>query len=110
MSETASGMQNCLNALNDYCEKWHLSVNAEKTNIKIVQKKKTSINGINFHLGNHSLKGCDKYKYLGCIINKNGNFKATRTDLCQKATKVLFKLQKIVFFLFTSSAFIQQTI
>ena len=31
LSESITDLQNMLNILNDYCKRWHLTVNAEKT-------------------------------------------------------------------------------
>lgn len=46
LSESAEGLQNCLNKLNDYCNKWQLSINIKKTKIMIFQQKKILSNKI----------------------------------------------------------------
>ena len=38
ISETADGLQNCLKKLENYCSKWNLSVNVDKTKIIIFNK------------------------------------------------------------------------
>ena len=38
ISETAEGLQNCLNALQNYCDKWCLSINTDKTKVMIFNK------------------------------------------------------------------------
>ena len=35
ISETAEGLQNCLNKLDSYCQQWNLSVNISKTSSKV---------------------------------------------------------------------------
>ena len=37
-SESATGLQNGLNILHDYCNKWKLSVNIDKSNVIIFRK------------------------------------------------------------------------
>ena len=40
LAESAEGLQNCLNKLSEYCNKWQLSINIKKTKIIIFQQKK----------------------------------------------------------------------
>jgi hypothetical protein len=38
ISESAHGLQNCLNKLSDYCETWNLCINIDKTKVMIFNK------------------------------------------------------------------------
>jgi len=39
-SESVEGLQQALDALSDYCDKWSLRVNVDKTKIAIFSRKK----------------------------------------------------------------------
>ena len=39
ISETSSGLQNCLDSLQSYCQKWGLTVNIKKTKAMVVEGK-----------------------------------------------------------------------
>ena len=38
VSETSSGLQNCLDRLQEYCDKWRLTINIKKTKTMVVEK------------------------------------------------------------------------
>ena len=48
VSETSSGLQNCLDRLQEYCDKWRLTVNIKKTKTMVVEKRQSSINQTSF--------------------------------------------------------------
>ena len=37
VSETSSGLQNCLDRLQEYCDKWRLTINIKKTKTMVVE-------------------------------------------------------------------------
>ena len=39
LSQTATGLQNAINILNNFCNKWKLNVNLKKTKVVVFQKK-----------------------------------------------------------------------
>ena len=39
LSQSKSGLQNCLDQLNEWCRKWLMEVNTKKTKIMIFQKQ-----------------------------------------------------------------------
>ena len=41
VSETSSGLQNCLDRLQEYCDKWRLTVNIKKTKTMVVEKRQS---------------------------------------------------------------------
>ena len=85
LSETPEGLQKCLDILHAYCIEWKLNINIQKSNVMIVGKGKQTDNS-KFHIGDQNLINCNEYKYLGCILNSNGNFTAAKKDLSLKAT------------------------
>ena len=72
MSTTAEGLQESLDKLGDYCQKWGLDGNAQKSNIVDIGSKKKNRNKIMFKFNNTKLKCVDNYTYLGFNINSNG--------------------------------------
>ena len=49
-----------------------------------------------FKLGNHQLERAYEYKYLGIIMNYNGNFTPAKIDLSTRSQKAYFKLRKLL--------------
>ena len=50
-ADSKENLQNCLNGLNSYCNKWKLQVNAEKTKVLIFSNRKVNGKKINFTIG-----------------------------------------------------------
>ena len=67
MSETDTGIQNCLNKLYVYCKKWCLQINMKKTQYLVINR-----NGkhpkCKLHFGYKIVKQTDEYYYLGVMI------------------------------------------
>ena len=95
LSETAEGLQNSLNLLHNYCTKWKLAVNLNKTNVITIGKGKSPIK-TNYKFRNKELNSSSTYKYLGTIINSNGTFTHAKRDLKQKGLKALFSFWKSI--------------
>jgi hypothetical protein len=92
LSESANGMQNAINKLQSYCDRWGLTVNAQKTNILVINsQKKVQINPI---IDGKSINCVDEVSYLGVTIDKNANFKAGLQAQYHKGLKAIFKLTK----------------
>ena len=44
LSESPTGLQHCINALDNYCEKWRLNINIKKTKaLKLKGKQKLTV-------------------------------------------------------------------
>ena len=84
-SETSSGLQNCLDKLQQYCYKWKLTVNTNKIKTMIVAKRKSAMaNPFTF---NGVIETCKSYPYLGSLITNNGQFKLNISELCKNVNK-----------------------
>ena len=84
ISDSATGLQNCLNSLNQYTKKWKLSINFDKTKAMIISKRAIKSKQI-FTIGDTKIDICNSYKYLGTQINNNGSFKGNSIMLNKKA-------------------------
>ena len=91
LSYTESGMQKALDILEEYCQRWQLVVNPDKTKIVIFNKRQMDINvdymGIR-------LSVVSEYTYLGLKIHKSGSFMPAIKELQRKAHKGLIFIPK----------------
>ena len=61
VSETSSGLQNCLDRLQEYCDKWRLTVNIKKPKTMVVEKRQSLINQTSVTYKNNVLNICKSY-------------------------------------------------
>ena len=90
ISQSESGLQKSLNALNTYCYNWRLKINYQKTKIMIFNNKKQ---GFNFRISNHRVNITDKICYLGFIFTPSGSFKSCFKYLYNKALRAMFSVR-----------------
>ena len=88
--ETPEGLQNCIDKLNSYCNRWQLSINIQKTKVMVFQQRNIIYNNHEFFLNGIKLEKILKYKYLGIIIEASGKLNSSFTELSKKGAKVLF--------------------
>ena len=94
ISESASGLQTCLDNLQKYCEKWHLNINSTKTKIMIFNKSGALIKRFNFYIGGERLEVMRNYKYHGINFDITGSNINMSKNLKDKALKAVFKVYK----------------
>ncbi len=92
MSDSQTGLQNCLNKLDTYCYKWGLSLNVKKTKFMIMSKGTVRNSGMLTFRG-ESIDYVTCYKYLGVQLSSNGKFTQMISDRCTKAQKAIFQLR-----------------
>ena len=88
----AESLQLMLNKLNDWCSRWRLSINCEKT--KIVHFRPTSIVRCNknFSCGQLDIEQIEKYKYLGLWFEEHLDLKFATSELAKSASRALSAL------------------
>ena len=91
LSETNQGLQNSLDKLHQYTEKWILDINIDKTKTLTFQRYGKRITNM-FHIGNVDIEQVNKYTYLGITFDSSGCFTSVETELKAKAIKATFKL------------------
>ena len=91
LAESAKDLQDTLNAFENYCNQWKLSVNVDKTKSIIFSKRKCRTNH-EFRLCGEIVEIVDKFSYLGIIFNYNGKFTLAKKKLSEQAQKALFAL------------------
>jgi exonuclease III len=93
ISETTQGLQNSFDQLSEYCDRWHLQINPNKSQAMVIRNCPRAISHC-FNVGQHTIDLCTKYRYLGIIISEGGNFDMAADELKAKASKALYKLKK----------------
>ena len=88
--------QKQLDALHNFCNKWGLEVNKEKTKLMITGHEPKGLIKPSFKLGNLNVKYTDEYCYLGLVLNKSGSLKTSQTTLKTKAMRAFFGLKGTV--------------
>ena len=73
ISESATGLQRCLNDLNSFCDKWHIKINLTKTKCMVITR-----NGhgekLNLKFNGEGVTQTNSYCYLGTMISSCGSF------------------------------------
>lgn len=67
-------LQLMLDTINNWCSRWRVIVNTNKSNCIHFWRSKTSRSQFVFHIGENNLKTVDRYKYLGIILHEKLNF------------------------------------
>ena len=92
-AESEVGLQNGLDLLDEYCAKWKLCVNINKTKIMIFKKGGQNRKHLKFTYQVNELEIVNKFTYLGVIFTKGASFSATYDSFSGQALKALFKLK-----------------
>ena len=92
MSRSESGLQILLNRLGEYCRKWRMEVNIEKT-----KAMKFSGNGHKcksvFLYNGKPLENVAKYKYLEIEFSSSGSWSSAIANISNRGKKALFLLK-----------------
>ena len=93
LSESKNGLQSCIDSLAVYCECWKLKINVNKTKVMIFSKGKIKKENFSFSINNEHIEIVDKYKYLGIMLNFNGNLKHAAEHMYSRSIKAMFSLK-----------------
>jgi hypothetical protein len=93
LSSSQRGLQNCLNKLATFCDKYCLTVNLKKTKVVIFYKN-ARLTNLHFIYKGHEIECTLSYKYLGVLFNASGSFSQCQYDLYKRGLKAFFKLVK----------------
>lgn len=92
-SDTIFGLQKLIDKLHDFCQKWKLTVNIQKTNVMTFKKGNFASNKEKWVFGCTQLEKTNDYKYLGVQFTSNGQWNAHQKYLAEQAKKALFALK-----------------
>ena len=95
LADSPEGLQKSLDLLDNYCEKWKLTVNAEKTKIVVFESQNThETDRYEFMYKGQKLDIVLHFKYLGITLSKNGSLSPAVEDLCEQARKATYTILK----------------
>ena len=92
LSTSPLGLQKALDKLTEYCNTWHLQINAKKTKIMKFSAKYQNIDN-QFYIDDLPIDITHKYKYLGIELSSTGSMKNTRGNIRDRALKAIFALK-----------------
>ena len=87
-------LQNNINILKEFCDKWGLAINIKKTKIVNFHRGKASNDLASLFLGNELIECKTSYCYLGITFYQNGSFKVAISELRKKALRSLYSLRR----------------
>ena len=93
LSESPNELQNALDEVYIYCQKWGLTINQTKTEVVIFSRGKVREKQ-NFKIGRANIKTSSEYCYLGLIFNFNGKLTRAIKDRLTPARKAMFSLNE----------------
>ena len=94
VSEAKEGLQNCLNKLQMYCDKWGVSINVSKSKCMVMSSGCVTSSNFNFVIGDEKLETVSTYKYLGLVVSNNGKLHNMIGDRVKKAKRAIFLVRK----------------
>ena len=80
--------------LYDYCTRWRLYVNTDKTTVVIFRKGGNLSFHDHFYYGHDLLKVSESVSYLGLTLSSRGKFLLTQRNLADRGLKAVYKLLK----------------
>ena len=92
LSPCEESLQIMLNALDEWCDNWRVTLNQEKT--KIVHFRPCGIDqcDFSFSCGDVKLSYAQSYKYLGFWFHENLDMKFATSELAKSASRALSAL------------------
>ena len=96
-SMSATELQQNISKVNEFCDRWGLSINPDKTKIMIFTKKgQVKKDCYKFVIGQTHLEYADQYKYLGVNVSSSGKFITAEKTLSLKASRALFSIKRSI--------------
>lgn len=92
VGKTAGDLQTALNAYEEYCDTWKLTVNTSKSKIVIFSKGRQG--APNLYFKNKPLEIVKEYKYLGMYFCRSCSFYQTKKHIASQGTRALYSLLK----------------
>lgn len=95
IAKTKTELQNQLDHLRQYCIKWDITVNINKTKVVLFTKKRRKLDFV-ITYGQNIIEIVDSFVYLGVLLHKSGNMKYTQKRQSQQGEKALCGLKHIL--------------
>ena len=93
LSDNPKDFQDMLNVFNEYCKRWKLNINIDKTKAMIFGDYARN-RAISFNIAGNEIEIIKEFKYLGVLFTKNGRFVQHIKYLSSLAKKSMQLLRK----------------
>lgn len=91
LAESEQDLQSALVGVYEYCDRWHLKVNTDKTKVVIFSRGKITKHR-NFFFGSLPIETVEDYTYLGMVFNYNGTYNKAIQKQIKQGTKAMYSL------------------
>ena len=95
--KTPDELQRALTILEEYCNRWKLTVNTGKTKIMVFRKGGRLRDNLHFLYNNSQIEIVSKFCYLGVVFTSGGSSFETQKTLSGQALKAIFTLNKYLY-------------
>lgn len=95
VSETPDGLQRSLDNLHEYCTRWNLNVNIQKTKIVVFRKGGGLGQIYHWQYAGQEIEIVNSFNYLGILFSCGGSFMQNAKYLSDKALKAMHSLIQI---------------
>ena len=89
-----------LDVLHDYCTKWRLIINTDKTKLMIFRKGGILSKDDHWFYGDKRLDIVNTFNYVGIVFSYTGKWSQTQTTSADKAKQAMFKLNRKLYHLY----------
>ena len=96
LAESPENLQTLLNSVQDYTQRWVLTVNTSKTKIVVFRSSWRVYDKESWTFNDDTIEVVDSFRYLGLVLKYNGKFHTTQTMLAAQAQKAMYCLMKTV--------------
>ena len=96
-SQSVVGLQRMINSMNNYCGKFNMKINADKTKIVVYRNGGKLGRKEVWHLNGRPIEVVSKFRYLGLLLSSSGVWTAAQTELATRAYKGLFCIKNFLY-------------
>lgn len=97
IAKSETDLQQGLDLLYNYCKRWRLIVNIEKSKVMVFRKGGTLSRNMEFRYDGQIIEISKKITYLGITFTPGGSYAETQKNLSGKALKATFALEKYLY-------------
>ncbi|XP_060563130.1 uncharacterized protein LOC132722622 [Ruditapes philippinarum] len=91
IAKTEEDLQRILDTLRDWCRRWRVLINTEKSKCVHFRRGRAACTDFSFRIGENVLELVDSYKYLGVTFHCKGDFSSNADILAKSAGRALGK-------------------
>ena len=96
-ANSAEELQENINLLSKYCNRWKMKVNTKKTKVMVFRKGGILPRNLMFFFDENIIDIVSKFNYLGMVFTSGGSVTEAQTTLAGQAQKAIFKLNKYLY-------------